>query len=99
MLAFSEVSLTFKNQRDPKSFPGIEKVWKYLADRGVDRGVADACGLHIMPAIELIAAARRSPVINGADNRAAVIFPHWKLGQTEPIDWWSARLVPTGSHT
>jgi hypothetical protein len=94
MLAFSEVTLSFRNEREEKKFPGLQRVWDYLAERGVDRATADACGLHVMQAVELIAAARRSANVNSVDNRAAVIFPHWKLGQAEPIEWWSARLVP-----
>jgi hypothetical protein len=94
MLTFSEVSLSFRNEREAKKFPGIDKVWDYLSKRGVTRGTADKCGLHIMQAVELIAAARHSPNVNAADNRAAVVFPHWKLGSSESIEWWSARLVP-----
>lgn len=95
MLAFSEISLSFRNERDEKKFPGIEKVWEYLKKRGIDRGLADRAGLHIMQAVELIAAARRSANVMAVDNRAAVVFPHYKLGGgTEPIEWWSARLVP-----
>lgn len=93
MLAFSEIAVSFRNEREEKKFPGIERVWDYLAKRGIDRKTADLCGLHIMQAVELIAAARRSPNINAVDGRAAVVFPHWKLGSTEPIEWWSARLV------
>ena len=97
MLAFSEISLSFKNERDVKKFPGLEKVWEYLAARGIDRYTADACGLHVMQAVELIAAARRSPSVNAADNRAAVVFPHYRLGDlASPLEWWSARLVPIG---
>jgi putative DNA primase/helicase len=93
MLTFSEVSLSFRNEREAKKLPGIDKVWDYLAKRGIDRETADKCGLHIMQAVELIAAARKSPNVNAVDNRAAVVFPHWKLGSEEPIEWWSARLV------
>jgi len=95
MLTFAEISLSFRNEREEKRFPGIDRVWKYLADRGIPRGVADACGLHIMQAVELIAAARRSANVNAADGRAAVVFPHYKLGDKENlIEWWSSRLVP-----
>ena len=91
MLTFSEIALSFKNQvTDEKA---NAKVWEYLIKRGINRQTAEAAGLHIMPAIELIAAARRSPNIKGADNRMAVVFPHWRLGQSEPIEWWSSRLV------
>jgi hypothetical protein len=94
LLTMQEISLSFTNVRDEKKLPGIDKVWTYLAERGIDRPTADALGLHIMPAIELIAAARRSPVVNAADGRAAVVFPHYRLGRREdPIEWWSSRLV------
>jgi len=88
MLAFSEITLSFKNERT--KYP---QVWEYLAKRGITREIAEKCNLHILPAIELIAAARRSPNINAVDNRAAIVFPHWKLGSSEPIEWWSSRLV------
>lgn len=95
MLAFSEISLSFKNARDVKTFPGLERVWAYLEQRGIDRLTVDLCGLHVMQAVELIAAARRSPAINGVDNRAAIVFPHYRLGDLQsPMEWWSARLVP-----
>jgi len=95
LLTMQEISLSFTNARDEKKLPGIEKVWTYLAERGIDRATADALGLHIMPAIELIAAARRSPAVNAADGRAAVVFPHYKLGRRDDlIEWWSSRLVP-----
>lgn len=95
MLTFAEISLSFRNERDEKRFPGIERVWDYLARRGVTRAQADAAGLHVMQAVELIAAARRSPNVNAADNRAAIVFPHYKLGDRDNlIEWWSARLVP-----
>lgn len=93
MLTFGEVSLSFRNEREDKTLKGIDKVWEYLAKRGVTRKVADECGLHVMQAVELIAAARKTPNINSVDGRAAIVFPHWKLGQKEPIEWWSARLV------
>jgi hypothetical protein len=94
MLSFAEISLSFKNARDEKKFIGLDKVWQYLEARGVSRATADACGLHIMQAVELIAAARRSPDVRAADNRAAVVFPHYRMGaMDEPIEWWSARLV------
>lgn len=96
MLTFPEINLTFTNERSEKKFPEIEKVWAYLAARGIDRETADKCGLHVMKAIELIAAARHAPNINGVDNRAAVVFPHWRIGTNDPIEWWSARLVNTG---
>lgn len=100
MLTFAEIALSFRNEREEKKFPGIDRVWKYLADRGVSRETADACGLHIMQAVELIAAARRSPNVNAVDNRAAVVFPHYKLGDKESlIEWWSARLVPLSDKT
>lgn len=95
MLTFNEISLSFKNHREEKQFPGISRVWDYLAQRGVSRPVADQCGLHVMQAVELIAAARRSTQVNAADNRAAIVFPHYKLGDKDQvIEWWSARLVP-----
>lgn len=98
MLTFAEISLSFHNHREEKKFPGIGRVYDYLAARGITRAVADACGLHVMQAVELIAAARRSTQVNAADNRAAVVFPHFKLGdRTAVIDWWSARLVSLGS--
>lgn len=94
MLTFGEVALSFKNERSETGLIGINKVWDYLAKRGIDRKTADACGLHIMQAVELIAAARKTPNIKSVDGRAAVVFPHWKFGSKEPIEWWSARLVP-----
>jgi hypothetical protein len=100
MLSFSEISLSFRNERDEKRFPGLDRVWDYLAKRGVSRNVADICGLHVMQAVELIAAARRNPNINAVDNRAAVVFPHYKLGdKNNLIDWWSARLVALADKT
>lgn len=96
MLAFSEISLTFKNERSEKKLPGIEKVWEYLEVRGISRELADRLGLHIMQAVELIASARRTPNINAADNRAAIVFPHYRLGTDEQIEWWSSRLVALG---
>jgi len=100
LLTFAEISLSFKNHREEKQFPGIQRVWDYLAKRGVSRQVADLCGLHVMQAVELIAAARRSAQVNAADNRAAVVFPHYKLGHRDGlIEWWSARLVPLMDRT
>ena len=95
MLTFPEISLSFKNSREEKQLPGIARVWDYLSRRGISRATADACGLHIMPAVELIAAARRSPNVNQVDNRAAVVFPHFRYGDRDSVlEWWSARLVP-----
>ena len=100
MLTFAEISLSFRNEREEKKFPGIQRVWDYLAQRGIPRSVADECGLHIMQAVELIAAARRSASVNMADHRAAVVFPHFKLGDKDtPLEWWSARLVPLMEQT
>ena len=94
MLTMQEIALSFSNARDDKKLPGINKIWSYLAERGITRDVADQLGLHILPAVELIAAARRSPNINAADGRGAVVFPHYKLGSKDSlIEWWSSRLV------
>ena len=87
-MTFAEISLSFHNHREEKKFPGMGRVYEYLAARGITRAVADACGLHVMQAVELIAAARRSTQVNAADNRAAVVFPHFKLGdRTAVINW------------
>lgn len=95
MLTFAEIALSFRNESDGRNVPGIDRVWAYLAARGVTKQVAADAGLHIMQAVELIAAARRSPNVHAADGRAAIVFPHYKLGnRTQPLEWWSARLVP-----
>lgn len=92
MLTFKEIHLQFSNARTEKQLPGIAKVWTYLANRGIERETADRLGLFILPAMELIAAARRTPNVR-VDTRAAVIFPHFRVADTEEIDWWSSRLV------
>ena len=93
MLTFAEIQLSFKNERGNKKFFGIEKVWDYLARRGIDEETASKCDLMVMPAVELISAARRSASVNPADSRVAIVFPHWRSGTDEPIEWWSSRLV------
>jgi hypothetical protein len=96
VLSYAEISLSFKNHREEKTLKGIARVWDYLSKRGVSREIADSCGLHVLPAVELIAAARRSPNVNQADDRAAVVFPHFRYGDRDSVlDWWSARLVQT----
>ena len=96
MLTYAEISAVFTNSREERQLPGIARVWEYLAKRGIDRATADACQLHIMPAVELIAAARRANSKNVTDTRAAVVFPHFKFGDVgSPIEWWSSRLVAT----
>ena len=92
MLTYKEIHLQFKNARTERDLPGIEKVWAYLAARGISRETADKLGLHIVKAMELIAAARKTPNIM-VDTRAAVIFPHYRVADDEAIEWWSSRLV------
>jgi hypothetical protein len=63
--------------------PGINRVYKYLRDRGVDREDIDKLGIKIELA---------KTIMGREDNRAAIIFPHIDLvGGVQ--DWWSARLV------
>lgn len=92
MLTYKEIHVQFKNARQEKDLPGISRVWRYLEQRGISRETADKLGLFILPAMELIAAARRSPNIV-PDARAAVVFPHYQVADTEAIEWWSSRLV------
>ena len=71
---------------------GLDKVWQYLAVRGISRTTAEKCNLLVVKAQQLIAAARKTKKGNAEDSRAAIVFPHFDpTGQ--PIDWWSARLV------
>ena len=92
MLTFKEIHLQFKNSRSEKDFAGMAKVWRYLDQRGISRETADKLGLFVLPAMELIAAARRSPNVM-PDTRAAIIFPHYQIADNEAIEWWSSRLV------
>jgi putative DNA primase/helicase len=96
VLTFKEIHIQFKNARSEKDLAGIGKVWEYLAARGISRETADAVGLFVLPAMELIAAARRTPNIR-SDSRAAVVFPHYRVADDEAIDWWSSRLVDLDS--
>lgn len=92
MLTFKEIHIQFKNARSEKDLAGIDKVWGYLSTRGISRETADAVGLFVLPAMELIAAARRTPNVR-SDSRAAVVFPHYRVSDDEAIEWWSSRLV------
>jgi len=92
MLTFKEIHLQFKNARSEKDLAGIAKVWRYLDQRGISRETAGKLGLFILSAMELIAAARRSPNVM-PDTRAAVVFPHYQVADDEAIEWWSSRLV------
>jgi putative DNA primase/helicase len=62
---------------------GIDKVFTYLRERGVQRGDIDALGLRIL---------RCSDIGKSGDPRAAIVFPHHSANG-ELLDWWSARLV------
>lgn len=96
MLTFSEIALSFRNEKDNTRIKDIHHVWLYLEARGISRALAADCGLHVMPAADLLAAARRTPHLAAPDTRVAVVFPHHKMGDRATVlDWWSARLVPT----
>lgn len=63
--------------------PGLNRVYKYLRDRGISIEDIDKLGLKFELA---------SAITGRKDNRCAIIFPHQDLtGKT--ADWWSARLV------
>ena len=91
MLTFAEVAYSFKEPAKENAL-----VWKYLADRGIDKATKEALGLRFIPALELIAAVRNSPRIANADGRMAIVFPHHAPGSAEPGQWWSARMVDIG---
>lgn len=98
MLTFKEIGVTLRNSRTEKQLPGIGRVWDYLAQRGITRETADQLGLFIVPAMDLIAAARRTPNIM-PDSRAAIVFPHFSVADGEALDWWSSRLVDIAEAT
>lgn len=71
---------------DRNMMVGIDKVFKYLADRGIRTPEErDLLQIRIVTAEDI---GKRD------DNRAAIVFTHFDL-QGHPIDWWSARLIDT----
>lgn len=91
MLRYADIELTMTPGTDIT--PGIDRVYKYLNDRGICRDDIDALNLWIVPAGALITQARGAG--NSMDTRLAVVFPHYGVGGV-PIDWWSARLIDAG---
>ena len=91
MLRYADIELTMDPGTDIT--PGIDRVYKYLSDRGICREDIDALNLWIVPAKALITQARGTG--NSMDSRLAVVFPHYGVGGV-PIDWWSARLIDAG---
>lgn len=92
MLRYEDIGLQFPKCNELT--PGIGVVYQYLERRGVTFDMIDQLGLHVVPARDLICAARGAP--NKIDDpRLAVVFPHADpSGRT--IDWWSARLIDCG---
>lgn len=91
MLRYADIELTMTPGTDIT--PGIDRVYAYLAKRGICRDDIDALNLWIVPAGALITQARGAG--NSMDTRLAVVFPHYGVGGV-PIDWWSARLIDAG---
>lgn len=73
---------------------GINFVWNYLKERGIDKDDIDELGLQIVLARDLISEARGT-TNSFQDSRLAIVFPHYNTDGS-PIDWWSARLVDSG---
>lgn len=91
MLRYADIELTMEPGTDIT--PGIDRVYEYLAKRGICREDIDALNLWIVPAKALITQARGAG--NSMDSRLAVVFPHYGV-DGKPIDWWSARLIDAG---
>lgn len=91
MLRYADIELTMEPATGLT--PGIDRVYEYLAKRGISRDDIDALNLWVVPAGALITQARGTG--NSMDTRLAVVFPHYGVGG-EPLDWWSARLVDAG---
>ena len=86
MLAYSQVK---GRPVHPVDTP--QEILEYLARRGITPSLAQALGLKILNAADLIATARGGPQW-AQDTRHAIVFPHRTL-QGTVLDWWSARLV------
>ena len=91
MLTFPEIRASEGIHSELQNL-GFPAVLKYLRDRGIHEDMIEDLGLHIMPAAEVI---RRSRGSASADDRLAVVFPHYNVGG-DYINWWSSRLVDTG---
>lgn len=66
----------------PKS--GLDAAYDYLAARGITAlEEIDRYGIRVLMAHQ---------VGKGADDRAAIVFPHYDMSGNE-VDWWSCRLV------
>jgi len=92
MLSYQEITLQMPNGIDTQ-VPGLDVVYEYLRKRGVSKQEIEEHGLRIVPARELIQAARGGIIRD--DPRLAIVFPHADP-QGRPLDWWSARLVDAG---
>lgn len=65
---------------------GIDRVFKYLSDRGIRTPEErDLLQIRIVTAEDI---GKRD------DNRAAIVFTHFDIAG-HPIDWWCARLIDT----
>lgn len=62
---------------------GIDRLFTYLAKRGIKQSDIDPLGIRLL---------RASDIGKGGDPRGAIVFPHYDM-QGGVIDWWSARLV------
>ena len=91
MLTFPEIKQSDGVHSELQNL-GFPAVLKYLRDRGVGEGLINDLGIHIMPAAEVI---RRSRGQSSADDRLAVVIPHFTVAG-DYINWWSARLIDTG---
>ena len=92
MLTFPQIVQTGPGITTELQNMGFPLVLKYLRDRGIESSMLDDLGIHILPASEVIGRSRGAAT---ADDRLAVIFPHFNVAG-DYIDWWSARLVETG---
>lgn len=96
MLTFQEINLKYgdgiRTELDNVGFPAV---LRYLAKRGIPSEQLDDLGIRILPAGELMDMARGVNRISSADDRLAVVFPHFSASG-DYINWWSARLVETG---
>ncbi|TXH08918.1 MAG: DUF3854 domain-containing protein [Spirochaetes bacterium] len=68
---------------------GIAKIYEYLSKRGLKTPrEVDELGIRVL---------RCADIGKGADDRAAIVFPHYDFSGNE-LDWWSARLVDVADH-
>lgn len=94
MLTFGEIDLAFGESSNDVKLVGYPAVEDYLRKRGITSADMDTLDLRIVPAQQLKQMTLRHHGMLRADDRLAVVIPHFDF-ENKHIDWWSARMVQT----